>query len=115
MPQPAPQNVFVTRLHLSYDGERFPEDLRFQQTGDRTNFQGRYVLRHAFRGAADCPAGQDYRRQLRDRREKEAVTLAGLTGWELAEIRDRMRLPGEQGPTPAAAEEPWWKRLWPGR
>jgi hypothetical protein len=44
-----------------------------------------------------------------------AGTLAGLTGWELADIRDRMRLPGEQGPTPAAAEEPWWKRLWPGR
>ena len=45
-----PQNVFVTRLHVRYDGAHFPEDLVFQETGDRTNFQGRYVLRHAWTG-----------------------------------------------------------------
>jgi len=37
----APQNVFVTRLHVRYDQAHFPEDLVFQETGDRTNFQGR--------------------------------------------------------------------------
>ncbi len=45
-----PQNVFVTRLHVRYDGEHFPEDLVFQETSDRENFQGRYVLRHPYKG-----------------------------------------------------------------
>ena len=40
------RDVFVTRLHVRYDAEHFPEDLVFQETGDRTNFQGRYVMRH---------------------------------------------------------------------
>jgi hypothetical protein len=40
------EDVFVTRLHVRYDGEHFPEDLVFQETSDRENFQGRYVLRH---------------------------------------------------------------------
>ena len=39
------QDVFVTRLHVRYDRENFPEDLVFQETGDRQNFQGRYVIR----------------------------------------------------------------------
>ncbi len=53
----SPQNVFVTRLHVRYDRAHFPEDLVFHETGDRTNFQGRYVLRHAFTGPATCAAG----------------------------------------------------------
>ena len=51
------QDVFVTRLHVRYDAEHFPEDLVFQETGDRTNFQGRYVLRHPWNGSADCDGG----------------------------------------------------------
>ena len=43
-------NVFLTRLHVRYDNAHFPEDLVFQETGDRANFQGRYVLRHAWTG-----------------------------------------------------------------
>lgn len=107
------QNVFVTRLHLSYDGERFPEDLRFQETGDRSNFQGRYVLRHPWTGAARCEAGERYRTELAERRAREAATLASLTGWPLDQIRDRMRLAGEVRPA-SSEEEPWWQRLWPG-
>src|SRR5262249_37548272 len=41
-------NVFITRLHVRYDNAHFPEDLVFQETPDRNNFQGRYVLRHAW-------------------------------------------------------------------
>ena len=37
---PGGTNVFVTRLHVRYDAQHFPEDLVFQQTGDRENFQG---------------------------------------------------------------------------
>src|SRR5207249_3987984 len=31
-------NVFLTRLHVRYDAAHFPEDLTFQETGDRQNF-----------------------------------------------------------------------------
>jgi hypothetical protein len=48
---PGAQNVFVTRLHVRYDREHFPEDLVFQETGDRQNFQGRYVVRHPWNGS----------------------------------------------------------------
>jgi len=106
---PRPQNVFVTRLHLRYDGAHFPQDLLFQETGDRTNYQGRYILRHPWTGSEECPAAAEYRQELAQRREKQAHTLADLTGWELEKIRERMGIEGE-----APEPEPWWKRLWPG-
>src|SRR6185295_13721319 len=49
-----PQDVFLTRLHVRYDNAHFPEDLVFQETADRSNFQGRYVLRHPWTGKASC-------------------------------------------------------------
>ena len=100
-------NVFLTRLHVRYDNAHFPEDLVFQETGDRSNFQGRYVLRHAFTGNATCSAGLDYRRSLVARHTREAEQLASLTGWNIAEIRKKM------GPDPTLGPEPaWWERLW---
>jgi hypothetical protein len=102
------QEVFVTRLHVRYDGEHFPEDLVFQETSDRENFQGRYVLRHPYQGEARCEAGGQYRTQLLARQSQEAQTLASLTGWDLAEIRKKMNL-GNQEPEPALT---WWQRLW---
>jgi hypothetical protein len=118
-PMPRPQiqpptqarDVFVTRLHVRYDAERFPEDLVFQETGDRENFQGRYVLRHAYTGEATCQAADAYRRGLRDRHEKEAQTLASLTGWEIGEIRRTMGSPPDPTTTPAPGK-PWWERIW---
>ena len=101
-----PRDVFVTRLHLRYDGAHFPEDLVFQQTGDRENFQGRYVLRHDWSGGDTCPAAEQYRRSLPDRHEREAQALASLTGWKIEDIR-------KQAGMPATAEEvAWWRRLW---
>jgi hypothetical protein len=108
---PAPQDVFVTRLHLRYDAAHFPEDLVFQTTGDRSNFQGRYVMRHPWTGSDECEAADDYRRDLGTRQEADARRLAELTGWELAEIRRKMDLRGQPA---AAAEKRWWERLWPG-
>jgi hypothetical protein len=109
-PQPGPQNVFVTRLHIRYDKAHFPEDLVFQETGDRTNFQGRYVMRQPWTGPATCPQAEVYRRELRERQEREAQTLASLTGWPLAEIRRRAGLAATSpnAATPAA----WWRDLW---
>ena len=106
---PAPQNVFITRLHLRYDAEHFPEDLVFQETGDRENFQGRYILRHPWNGNERCEAAQAYRRDLPKRFEKEAQTLASLTGWNIQRIRSRMNL---KASGPAEEEEPWWKAIW---
>jgi len=42
--------VFLTRLHVRYDAAHFPEDLTFQETSDRENFQGRYIMQHPFVG-----------------------------------------------------------------
>jgi hypothetical protein len=101
------QDAFVTRLHVRYDGEHFPEDLVFQETSDRENFQGRYVLRHPYKGEARCEAGERYRSELRVRQDQEAQTLASLTGWDVGEIRRKMNLSGDAPPP-----ESWWQRLW---
>ena len=52
-------DVFVTRLHVRYDAAHFPEDLVFQQTNDRENFQGRYVIRHPWVGKDRCEAARE--------------------------------------------------------
>ncbi len=105
-----PQNVFLTRLHVRYDGEHFPEDLVFQETGDRENFQGRYILRHAWTGSDRCEAADAYRRELPQRYETQAQSLASLTGWDIQKIRGRMNL---KASTPVPSEdEPWWKSIW---
>ena len=101
----------VTRIHVRYTSETFPEDLVFQETADRTNFQGRYVLRHAWQGAESCPAAGVYRRSLRDRQEQEAQRLASMTGWDVSEIRKTMNL-GAQGPQAQSISGKWWERLW---
>jgi hypothetical protein len=103
----APLPVMVTRLHVRYSPDSFPEDLALQETSDGENFQGRYVLRHAWTGSRDaCPAAGSYLDELGKRRDQEASTLASLTGWPLEEIRKRMDLGG------ATTSEKWWDRLW---
>ena len=94
--------TYVTRLHVRYDAQHFPEDLSFKVTQDTSNFQGRYLLRHPWTGAASCPAGQDYLHQVSQRQEREAQTLASLTGWDIQQIRTRQ-------PKLAAVSEQSWK------
>lgn len=108
--RPRMSDVFVTRLHVRYDRAHFPEDLVFQETSDRENFQGRYVLRHPWKGEAKCDAAKKYLESLPARREKEAETLASLTGWEIAKIRDRMNLTAP--PEASADGKKWWEKLW---
>lgn len=107
-PGPA-QNVFVTRLHVSYDQEHFPEDLMFQETGDRENYQGRYVIRHPYTGASTCD-NSAYQVQVSERQEREAQTLANLTGWDIDNIRSK--IPFATDTTPASGPAPWWQRIW---
>ena len=97
--------VMLTRLHVRYTRPTFPEDLMFQETADRENFQTRYVLRHPWTGKDDCPQAAAYRESVRKRQQIEASTLAQLTGWELGTIRTKMGLP-------AQPEAKWWERLW---
>ena len=103
------QNVFVTRLHVSYDREHFPEDLVFQETGDRQNFQGRYVIRHPWKGEATCDVSA-YNKQVRERQEREAQQLANLTGWDINDIRKKITFANV--PEPTEPDKPWWARLW---
>lgn len=105
-PQGSP--VFITRLHVRYTRDRFPEDLTFQATANRENFQGRYILRHPYTGDMACPAGADYRRTLPERFEREAQTLARLTGWNIRDIRNQQPTVGTVNPDP----QPWWHILW---
>ena len=107
---PQPPNVFLTRLHVRYDNAHFPEDLVFQETADRENFQGRFVLRHEWSGGDSCAEAAEYRQLLPQRREQEAGRLASLTGWNLAEIRKRMGLGA--GLAPPQRQPAWWERLW---
>jgi hypothetical protein len=107
---PGAQNVFLSRLHLRYDGAHFPEDLVFQETADRQNFQGRYILRHPWTGNDRCEEAQVYRRELPKKLDAQAVNLARLTGWDVNKIRGRMNLKKVAGPP--AEEEPWWKKIW---
>jgi len=101
-----PVDAYITRLHVRYDGDHFPDDLVFQETGNTENFQGRYVLRHPWTGHTGCPMAEQYAKQLRDRQEQEAQTLASLTGWDLGEIWEKVGLYGKPG------EDPWWRKLW---
>jgi hypothetical protein len=99
--------TYVTRLHVRYDAAHFPEDLMLMETRDRENFQGRYVLRHPWTGAATCRANAiTYRDSLPERFSREAVTLADLTGWDAQAIRARMEASG-QSFTPPESSDRW--------
>ncbi|MFN5862532.1 MAG: DUF2330 domain-containing protein, partial [Pseudanabaena sp.] len=100
--------VFITRLHIRYNRDKFPEDLAFKETSNQESFQGRYVLRHPFKGETNCDAGREYQKSLRPRFEKEAQTLANLTGWNIADIRRKMNLSG----LPKPVEVPFWENIW---
>jgi hypothetical protein len=108
--------VFVTRLHARYDRASFPEDLVLQETADRTNFQAKVVVRNEWRGEAKCENANAYVRSLPARREREARSLADLTGWSVDRVRTRMGVstawlrPGEST-TPYSSAE-WWGKLW---
>jgi len=82
----------LTRLHVRYTPETFPEDLAFQETSDRQNFQTRYVLQNPWKGSANaCPQAGVYFKSLAERQEQEAQALANLTGWDINDIRRRIR------------------------
>lgn len=113
-PKGQARDVYVTRLHVRYDDAHFPEDLRFRETEDRSNFQGRYVLRHPWTGPARCDAARRYYAGLPARFEQEAQTLARLTGWRIEDIRKKMAKSDQpiNKPTGGGGGQ-WWGSIWP--
>lgn len=85
-------NVFISRLHVRYTRDTFPEDLMFLSTANRESFQGRYVLQYPFEGELKCEAGKKYKQSLPKRFEEEAQTLARLTNGNIQDIRKKMKL-----------------------
>jgi hypothetical protein len=101
-------SVFITRIHARYTRDKFPEDLVFQSTANRENFQGRYVMRHPFKGKITCDEGKKYVRTLTERQEKEAQMLASYTGWDINEIRKKIGL-GKANTK--KEDESWWDKI----
>jgi hypothetical protein len=88
--RPEEGKVYLTRLHVRYDREHFPEDLVFQETGDSETFQGRFILRHPWKGKPTCDEAKAYLARQPKAREAEAENLAKLTGWDIDNIRERV-------------------------
>jgi hypothetical protein len=105
-----PGEAVLTRLHLRYDRDHFPEDLQFQVTKDRENWQARYVIHHPYSGTDECPELAAYRMTVWDRRHKEAQNYCELTGDRMDETRTRMGVgPNWTVPYETAT---WWERIW---
>lgn len=103
-------DVFVTRMHVRYDLEHFPDDIMFNETKDKSNFQGRYVLNHPWNGEDSCDEVSKYKNSLGVKFEQEAQNLARLTGWNIDEIREKMK---KDGQTPSMKPLKWYERIWP--
>lgn len=114
LPGPA-VNAFVTRLHARYDDASFQEDLMLRVTKDRSNFQGRYIMRHPWTGPASCEASEAYFASLPARFEAEAQALARFTQWPIGEIREKMAATGQDPAAPPPEPAPWWEQIWPER
>ncbi|MGQ0564527.1 MAG: DUF2330 domain-containing protein [Gemmobacter sp.] len=86
----ATPDVFVTRMHIRYSDKGMFEDLKFVETDNRENFQGRYILNQPFDGKITCEEGQQYVTETRARIKAEAAALRKLTGWSAADIGRRI-------------------------
>ncbi|MCB1176107.1 MAG: hypothetical protein KDK36_00890, partial [Leptospiraceae bacterium] len=101
-------NALVTRIHVQYTNETFPEDLMFTETSDRSNFQGRYILRHPWKGSPnECSEAREYFKNYNRMEETRAKNLANLTGWDINKIRSKINLKELK-----EDNTPWWKKVW---
>ena len=82
-------DVYFTRMHVRYNRDKFPQDLVFQVTPNKENYQARYIVTHPASGDFNCDEGKKYLKALKQRRSDELEMLAFLTGktysdWDLA-------------------------------
>jgi len=103
-------DVFLTRLHVRYDARHFPEDLLFHETGDRQNWQARYVIHHPYPGQEECAERKAYLKSVWERRRNEAANYASLTGADEGWVRRRMDVRDDWSSGEEALN--WWERLW---
>lgn len=90
-------DVFMTRLHVRYNRESFPQDLAFQATGNKKQFQGRYIMRHPAKGdLMSCDQGKAYVEKLIKRRKGELKELSSLTGWATSKYSSAYVAPYEK-------------------
>lgn len=97
-------STFVTRLHIRYNNQTFPEDLSFVETKDQTNFQGRYIIQHPWKGSPNqCSEATKYFEDLESRELKRAENYQFLTG-----LNQNQRLQNPNKPE----KQKWWKKIW---
>lgn len=77
-------DVYITRLHVRYDREHFPQDLFFEETPNKEQFQARYILQYPAQVGTDCSEAKRYFKQVYNRRVKELNQLASATGWDVS-------------------------------
>lgn len=82
------RNVHFTRLHFRYNRNHFAQDLMFQVTPNKENFQARYVITHPATGNLSCDAGKKYLLDLKKRRKAELNELTALTGKDIETWQD---------------------------
>ncbi len=80
--------VYFTRLHFRYNRKNFPQDLAFQVTPNKENFQARYIITHPATGDLSCDAGKKYLQELKQRRKNELKELTALTGKDISSWQD---------------------------
>lgn len=78
-------NVYFTRLHVTYDRVNFPQDLIFQETPNKEQFQARYIITHPANSSFDCAQSASYLYDLQKRRQQEISNMVALAGWDAAE------------------------------
>jgi hypothetical protein len=72
-------------------------------------------MNHPFKGNLSCEAGKKYQRTLRPRLEKEAGTLASLTGWSLRDIYQKIDFSIGSPKTKNLStndNDPFWRKVW---
>jgi hypothetical protein len=109
------QPTYITRLHVRYNRSTFPEDLVFQETSNRENFQGRYVLNHPYRGTVTCSAAAKYKQSVKERQRQEVDNLISLTGWQRREIETQQSSYVETSAPPYEYQDPGTRSPGTGR
>lgn len=90
------RNVHFTRLHFRYNRNHFAQDLMFQVTPNKENFQARYVITHPATGSFTCDAGKKYLLDLKKRRKAELRELTALTGKDIETWQDMAAVNNEE-------------------
>lgn len=81
-------DVYVTRLHIRYNRERWAQDIQFQTTPNTSIFHVNFPIQQIATGNFDCNNAKGYLNGVAQRRQKDLHSLAHLTGWDIKEYDD---------------------------